>query len=625
MESERALIMAVKTFVALNGEGTARFYGLGTTGVGHAILIPSGTHNDPLSSGDVESACTGKALDSGRLSERFQGDAMCKRCVKWLATDGGQNDVEAAREDKWREENEGPSLAEVMGDHTLITLDGVREVKADADASETPEPVRPLTREDVRAAVEASREGAATRKREAATAKREAAKSKRAAAVAAERERLTAHRQAQAERKAGESKPRKAATRAPKGTDKREASAPASKPAAVDAVPEGSEGGEALRRREAVQAYYAAGHPVPTEVATLPDPTVSGAAWRGHTGGSEESTGWCDYKGAPVDGSDADGIQGQCPGCCGIVSLSDKGEITKHRWYGVTVSPGSGANRVRLSSASLPTVEHGSVPGSPVDADKRRAAESRCDRSGRVVRNSQGGTKKCTGCARPVVLVKGERTVKGKRVSVWEYPTHVFGDSETATKEEPRHSFRPGTGSAGYVKGERRVTPRGTGADAGKGARDHGGVDGSANTGRVNLPPVQPKRGWLAVSGTGSLAATVRPGVDSSVTGEICPVCQARVDVAHKGMGRAARRRHSQRVAAWHREQKAVREARAAREIERGERLPAGARKAARKAASIGSFSEGTLATTGTVVHDGKRPEVPSRVKPRGKTREAAK
>lgn len=577
--SERVLIMG---YIALNADDDARFYGLGAKGVGHVLIIPKGYQGDPLASGgEIEKACPGKGLDAARLSERFTGDAMCKRCAAWLVTDGGRNDLEAAREDK----------------HAPEMQEAVRELIAD-----TAPAVRPLTREDVREAVEASREGAAARKRGAA-------RDKRQAAIAVERERLAAQKKVQAER-------------APKGTDKRERKpldANAVKratiahyvagnpiPEGVTQLPEVPEDREAERRAMAVAAHYAAGHPVPAEVASLPDPSVSGAAWRGHTGGSEESAPWCDHTGAPVNGSDTDGIQGKCPECRGVVDLSDKGEIPKHRWYGVKISGTSG-----LSSKSIAAVEHGSVPGSPADADKRRVAESRCDRSGRVVRKSQGGTKKCTGCKRPVGLIERERTVKGERVTVWIYPNHVRdGDS-----------FRHVGG--GDV---RKVTPRGTGADAAKkGTRGHGSVDGSANTGRVNLPPVRPERGWLAIAGTSVLSMSVRPGVDSGVTGKICPVCEERVDIAHRGMSRAARRRHSQRVAAWHTAQKARRDAKAEREIAKGERLPAGARKAARKAASTGSFAEGTLAATGTVVHGGKRPEVAPRVKPVGQTRAASK
>jgi hypothetical protein len=44
-------------------------------------------------------------------------------------------------------------------------------------------------------------------------------------------------------------------------------------------------------------------------------------------------------------------------------------------------------------------------------------------------------------------------------------------------------------------------------------------------------------------------------------------------------------------------------------------------RRELRKAASIGSFAEGTQAATGTIAHGGARPAVASKLTPRGKTR----
>jgi hypothetical protein len=206
------------------------------------------------------------------------------------------------------------------------------------------------------------------------------------------------------------------------------------------------------------------------------------------------------------------------------------------------------------------------------------------------------------------------RTVKGEDKVQWVYPAHV----------RPDDSFRHvGRGDV------RKVTPRGTGADAGKGAREHGSVNGSANTGRVNMPPVQPKSGWLAVAGTGIMSMTVRPGVDSQVAGKICPICNDLVERAHRDSdgspwSRGKRRAHSKKVAAWHTKQDQARELRKAREIAQGARLPQGARKAARKAASVGSFSEGTVA--GVVVHDGGRPAAtPDTTPVKDRTRQVSK
>ncbi|MCP9209540.1 hypothetical protein [Streptomyces cucumeris] len=479
-------------FIALNGDGEPRFYGLGDKGVGHIVLIRRGFQNDPLASGATfDKPCGGKALEGGRLGERFkgEGDALCKRCVAWLASLGGQNDLEAARMDKWRTEDAGESVASLIGDHVVIDLDGVREVKA--DGGDAREKTAPVTREIITPEVAREVVRDATRKQKRAA---------RSDAVAAWQVRRTEQRTQRVQQ----------------------------------------------RQREAVAAYYAAGHPVPAEVAGLPDPHVTSATWTGHTGALGESVPWCGFKGEPMEGSDADGVTGKCPECRGVIGLSDKGLIGKHRMYGVKMS-----SRTGLKSKSVDAVDHGSVPGSPRDADKRRGKE--------------------------------------------------IGKGKANSASTPR------------FKG---------GADAGKGSREHGSVNGSANTGRANLPPIQPQKGWLAVAGTTALSMTVRPGVDAGVSGAFCPVCKDLVERAHRGKSRAWRRNHSRRVAAWHTAENARREVKREREIKQGERLPGKTRSAARKAASIGSAADGTQAATGLVVHAAcARPEKTPAVKPRGMTR----
>lgn len=554
-----------RTFIALNADEGARFYGLGARGVGHVILIGSGFHGDPLVSGDtVEKACGGAALETARLVEKFQGDRMCGRCVKWLASQGGQNDLEIARQDKWEHENGGSTLAELMGDFTLITLDGTQEVTAggtDTDAQEeTPAADgQGMTFRVVRktpATPEPSRDEVIRRERE----RREARKAARESAPVA--------------------------------------------PVARESV-SGLSVAEMAKRTE---AYYAQGGTVPAEIAQLPLPGT--AQLSGTVSGADAAVLACEFAGGIDDTRmNMERTHGKCPECSAYIPLTDNARgitaIGKHNVGGVASPAAPG-----MSSVSIDTVEHGSVPGAPADADKRRRAESMCDRSGRVVRNSQGGSKKCVGCAREVELQKRIRTVKGETKTVWVYPEHVRG----------------GDSFARAPKGERKVTPRGTGADAGKGQRDHGTVNGSATTGRASLPPVQPKRGWLATAGTMTLSATVRPDIDAGVDGEYCPVCKGRKDIVHKGKSRGWRRAHSRLVAAWHRENNARREAQAEREIAKGQRLPKGARKAARKAASVGSFQEGTNGSTGTVAHGGKRPaDTPADTPVRERTRQVSK
>lgn len=153
-------------------------------------------------------------------------------------------------------------------------------------------------------------------------------------------------------------------------------------------------------------------------------------------------------------------------------------------------------------------------------------------------------------------------------------------------------------------------------------------MDGSATTGRQNLAPVQPK-GWLGIAGTGSLPATVRPGIDKEVSGKWCPVCEEVVDTAHRNRTVSWKRRHAAKLRAYCDKRDAVREAERAAKIASGELIPAAERKAMRKAASIGSFSEGTV--SGTVTHaprpefepKGERKTAPRVAGP--KTREAAR
>jgi hypothetical protein len=119
------------------------------------------------------------------------------------------------------------------------------------------------------------------------------------------------------------------------------------------------------------------------------------------------------------------------------------------------------------------------------------------------------------------------------------------------------------------------------------------------------MAPVQPK-GWVGVAGTGSLPAMVRPGIDPEVTGRECVVCGELPEIAHAGKSKGWRRRHSSKVGAVLRDRKAQREAKRAAQIESGEIVPAPVKREARKAASVGSFSEGNV--NGTVTH-APRPE----------------
>jgi hypothetical protein len=436
--------------VSVSLDGETRFFGLGETGVGHALTIPAGFQGDPLSLGTVDKGCGGKGLDASRLTERGQGDAVCKRCTTWLGTPAGIDAANGGRAD-WPGSDIAPDVREVSPE--------VREI------------------------VKASKGANVKRRKDAA--------------IVAEKARLAEQKEA------------------------RENSAPAT-----------FTGKNVTEMRTETAAFYAAGGKPSAEILALPDPSVA-RQWAGTESGTDAGIMVCEFKGAPVDGSDTDGVTGKCPQCPAIVALTPKGRVGKHNVGGVKAPAGKG-----LKSKSIPAVEHGNVPGDTAAADKRRAAE----------------------------IGTGEDSLAG---------TAKF-------------------------KG---------GADAGRGARDHGSVDGSANVGRVNLAPVQPG-GWLGKAGTGQLPMSVRPGIDAGVTGKICPLGECggqTVDIAHKGKSDSWRRRHSSKVGAVLRDRAARRESVKAAEIERGEAIPVAERRELRKAASVGSFAEGVNAHTGIVTH-GPRP-----------------
>jgi ssDNA-binding Zn-finger/Zn-ribbon topoisomerase 1 len=387
------------------------------------------------------------------------------------------------------------------------------------------------------------------------------------------------------------------------GTDTRDDSAPGSAPTlpGMDETT-GVAGLTHAEMRAQVEAYYAAGHPVPAEVAALPDPAVRKGQWSGTDAGDAGAVTPCDYKG-DVEIINPERTHGKCPECRAYIALQDvksdpdAQRIGKHNRYGLATPARKG-----LSSKSVDTVEHGTIPGDPAAADKRRAAESRCVKSNKIAKDVEsGGTIPCPECDKPVELIKKIRQTKKGEVVKWIVSVHSRPMAEDNTVD----SFRASAGEGGYVHSERKVTPCGKGADAGKGQRDHGSVDGAATTGSQNMAPVRPG-GWVGKAGTMSLPATVRPGIDPGVSGDICPLCQAPKDIAHKGMSRAMRRRHSAKVGAYLKGREEAREAATAKEIAEGSRLTGAERRKSRKVASVGSFAEGNVG--GTVSHE-PRPE----------------
>lgn len=555
--------------LAVSGDGFARMYGQGERGAGHAVFIPAGCQGDPLggSGARIVRAC-GSSLPTEKATEKFQGDKRCPKCVEWLATEDGSAALESARAERHAWEFGADDMAELFS---------VAEVNGTDTREDSAPAVRELTPADVKGAI---------------------AQSKRGAAVARERKRLADQ----------------AAAREVKGADKREDSAPVA-PADGSGAEIIASTGKTLAQMVAETAtFYANGGAVSPEIAALPAPgtvslasgTVSGSAAEilvctfkgevstvnperthgkcpecttyipllpGGAGGKEsgpkvskikcEGTGSAPAPGTRVMRDDhtvsvADDYSGKhsgkCPECARVIAVSREGGMRKHNGLEVREATGADADKIGkhnvggvatpagkgLSSKSIDTVEHGSVPGDPASADKRRAAE--IEERGADAREFKGGAD------------TGATVRKGARLAL---------------------------------------------------SRGHGSVDGSATTGSQNMAPVQPK-GWVGIAGTGSLPAMVRPGIDPEVTGRECVICEELPEIAHAGKSRGWRRRHSAKVGAVLRDRKAKRDAVREAKIESGEILPASVKREARKAASVGSFSEGTV--SGSVTH-APRPE----------------
>lgn len=561
--------------LAVSGDGFARMFGQGERGAGHAVFIPAGCQGDPLggSGARIVRAC-GSSLPTEKATEKFQGDKRCPKCVEWLATADGSAALESARAERHAWEFGADDMAELFS---------VAEVNGTDTREDSAPAVRELTPADVKGAI---------------------AQSKRGAAVARERKRLADQ----------------AAAREVKGADKREDSAPVTPADGSGAEIIASTGKTLAQMREETATFYANGGAVSPEIAALPAPgtvslasgTVSGSAAEilvctfkgevstvnperthgkcpecttyipllpGGAGGKEtgpkvskikcEGTGSAPAPGTRVMRDDhtvsvADDYSGKhsgkCPECARVIAVSREGGMRKHNGLEVREATGADVDKIGkhnvggvatpagkgLSSKSIETVEHGSVPGDPAAADKRRAAE--IEERGADAREFKGGAD------------TGKTVTRGKTAS-------------------------------------RLAMSRG-----------HGSVDGSATTGSQNMAPVQPK-GWVGVAGTGSLPATVRPGIDPEVVGDICPLPECggeRKDVAHKGKSVGWRRRHSSKIGAYLDGREEARNAAREAKIESGEILPASVKREARKAASVGSFSEGTVA--GSVTH-APRPE----------------
>lgn len=127
-----------KLELALTLDGTNAWFGY-EKGVGHmimsSVITPGGDHIGGNSE-TVEIVCaSGKTLETARMVEKFIGDAKCKRCIKWLESDGFKDTIASALEAAAAQEN-GPSVADMImsdPDAVIITLDSaLAEEKAES-------------------------------------------------------------------------------------------------------------------------------------------------------------------------------------------------------------------------------------------------------------------------------------------------------------------------------------------------------------------------------------------------------------------------------------------------------------------------------------------------------------
>ena len=625
--------IASDKFVLVSGDGFARMYGQGERGIGHALMIENDFWGDPLAVGGKITRVCGGTLECGKAVEKFLGDKRCPKCVEWLATDVGAAHIDRARGMYAMWADGGETVRQFLAD--VLPLDGTETGGEDSapEAREiTPAEVTEIVKASTGANKRRKRSAAIERERERLTAQREAREAG-AEIIASTGKTLAQMREETAAHYANGAKPSPEIESLPAPGTVNFGSGTVSG-SALPVLPCEFRGGVEVINLERTHGKCPA---CTTYIPLLPDTGTVEAA-------PKVSKIKCDGTGsAPAPGtrvqrddhkvSVADDYSGKtsapCGTCTRVIAVSRDGVMRRHNGLEAREAGAAGVDRIGthnvggvatpatkgLSSRMIDTVEHGSVPGDTATADKRRTDESRCKRGNKILKDATGGKVECPECARLVELLKITRP--NGDVS-WKIPHHV----------------RPGESVKHVGRGEvRDVTPRGDGADVGAtvrkdmgtGARlalsrGHGTVDGAATTGSQNMAPVQPK-GWIGTAGTGQLPATVRPGIDPEVSGDICPLpeCKGqRKDVAHKGRSAGWRRRHSSKIGAVLRERKARRDAERAAAIERGEIASTAERKAGRKAASVGSFAEGNV--NGAVSHE-SRPEFA----PKGERRPAVR
>ena len=224
------------------------------------------------------------------------------------------------------------------------------------------------------------------------------------------------------------------------------------------------------------------------------------------------------HKIRPVSGSVRDGHprKGTCPECGTPVRISDKGFVTSH----IVRNEPMGTNPA-LSSVSVEPTDTGPRVGDPDAGDRRRNAEiDGAFKRGTVDVKVVGADGKARVEARPateenlrLAVEQTRQRADGKRKRADE--ARITGDVDKALGCAQAASRLNAEASAlmrqvrGAMAGQDALHADHAGAAIGQ--RGHGRSDGAALAG-ANMPPVQPRKGWLAKAGTTDLpVGRVRP------------------------------------------------------------------------------------------------------------------
>ncbi|MER6605746.1 hypothetical protein ABT282_07475 [Streptomyces sp. NPDC000927] len=134
----------MELFVAVSVDRLTRFFGY-ENGAGHGLMIPADGFGNPLAVSDGSTVC-GKTLDTARLSEKFQGDRMCKACAKRITGEMVESAYAVSVTDSETETDAGElSPVDMVSDAVTETMEEVGGEIRDAVGTAVQEPVAPVS------------------------------------------------------------------------------------------------------------------------------------------------------------------------------------------------------------------------------------------------------------------------------------------------------------------------------------------------------------------------------------------------------------------------------------------------------------------------------------------------